>query len=70
MPFNCVCCYFQECDVEGSGLVEVGNMVDFIRKMQLGQRDSGEEVYDSDEDVSPFAWSGRLQPYRLYMRAQ
>ena len=54
--------------MEGSGLVEVGSLVEFIRKMQLGQQESGEDVYDSEEDVSllPGAGSGWLLPYRLY----
>ena len=32
--------------------MEVGSLVEYIRKMQLGQESSGEEVYDSDEEVS------------------
>lgn len=48
--------------MEGSGLVEVGSLVEFIRKMQLGQQESGEDVYDSEEDVSllPGVGSGWL----------
>ena len=29
----------------------VANLVEYIRKMQLGQQHSREEVYDSEEDV-------------------
>lgn len=47
-----ICHLLQKCDLERTGLVEVGSLVEYIRKMQLGQESSGEEVYDSDEDVS------------------
>lgn len=54
--------------MEGSGLVEVGSLVEFIRKMQLGQQESGEDVYDSEEDVSLLlgVGSGWLLSYWLY----
>ena len=51
---------FCEVDSDGSGLVTVDSLVDYLRRMQLGTprsigrgRGAGvEEVYDSQEDVS------------------
>ena len=43
----------QECDSDGSGVVEVSSLIEYIRKVQLGdQSSSTDEVYDSEEDVS------------------
>ena len=48
---------FQEVDKDGSGLVGVASLVEFLEKMQLGTtggHSSGvEDVYDSHQDVSP-----------------
>ena len=47
---------FQEVDKDGSGLVGVASLVDYLQKMQLGttggQSSRLEEVYDSHQDVS------------------
>ena len=43
---------FQECDSEGTGEVEVEQLIGYIRKVRLGQQHSDkEEVYDSQDDV-------------------
>ncbi len=42
---------FQECDKDGSGIVAVDALVQYIQRMQLGEQSPQEEVYDSEEDV-------------------
>ena len=46
---------FQEVNSDGSGLVGVANLVDYLQKMQLGSSEGhsseGEDVYDSHQDV-------------------
>ena len=44
---------FGECDTEGTGEVTVDKLVDFIKTVQVGEhRTEGDEVYDSQVDVS------------------
>lgn len=43
---------FQRCDSDGSGLVKVDILVDFIRSVQMGTGGrEGEQEYDSHIDV-------------------
>ena len=49
----CVCvCPPQKCDRDESGQVAVESLVEYIHKMQSGQQDTSEEVYDSLGEVS------------------
>ncbi len=46
---------FKECDKKGVGLVDVKELVEYIRRMQLQVRrpsSEGEETIDSQESVS------------------
>ena len=42
----------QKCDRDESGQVAVESLVEYIHKMQSGQQDTSEEVYDSLGEVS------------------
>ena len=43
---------FQQCDSDASGLVQVDQLVEFIRSVQMGGSHPGDQVYDSHSDVS------------------
>lgn len=52
---------FQQCDDEGTGLVEVDKLVQFIRTVQLGEQNrEGDEVYDSQDDLSKLQYNLHL----------
>ena len=52
---------FRQCDRKGVGMVDVGELVDYIRHMQLQVQHPDEEVFESHESVSvertSFLWS-------------
>ena len=45
---------FGECDTEHTGLVDVKDLIEYIRRMQLqvGRSGSGEDTVDSEDSVS------------------